>query len=61
MLIRKLRLQRGWAQEQLAELCDFSVRTIQRLEKGDSLARKHTNRSLRYLKLTSRSCSSSEA
>ena len=36
MLIRKLRLQRGWSQEQLAELCDLSVRTIQRLEKGDS-------------------------
>jgi transcriptional regulator with XRE-family HTH domain len=36
MLIRKLRLQRGWSQEQLAELCDVSVRTIQRLEKGDS-------------------------
>ncbi len=36
MLIRKLRLQRGWSQEHLAELCDLSVRTIQRLEKGDS-------------------------
>lgn len=36
MLIRKLRLQRGWSQEQLAELCDLSVRTIHRLEKGDS-------------------------
>ena len=36
MLIRKLRLQRCWSQEQLAELCDLSVRTIQRLEKGDS-------------------------
>ena len=35
MLIRKLRLQRGWSQEQLAELCDLSVRTIQRLEKDD--------------------------
>jgi transcriptional regulator with XRE-family HTH domain len=34
MIIRKLRLQKGWSQEQLAELCDLSVRTIQRLEKG---------------------------
>ena len=31
MLIQKLRLQRGWSQEQLA---DLSVRTIQRLERG---------------------------
>ena len=36
MLIRKLRLQRCWSHEPLAELCDLSVRTIQRLEKGDS-------------------------
>ena len=34
MLIQKLRLQRGWSQEQLAELSDLSVRTIQRLERG---------------------------
>ena len=30
MLIPKLRLQRGWSQEQLAELRGLSVRTIQR-------------------------------
>jgi transcriptional regulator with XRE-family HTH domain len=34
MLIQKLRLQRGWSQEQLADLSGLSVRTIQRLERG---------------------------
>lgn len=36
MLIQKLRLQRGWSQEQLAELSGLSVRTIQRLERGQN-------------------------
>ena len=34
MIVRKLRLQRGWSQEQLAELSGLSVRTIQRAERG---------------------------
>jgi transcriptional regulator with XRE-family HTH domain len=34
MSVRKLRLDKGWSQEQLAELCDISVRTIQRIERG---------------------------
>jgi transcriptional regulator with XRE-family HTH domain len=34
MLVQKLRLQRGWSQEQLAEVSGLSVRTIQRLERG---------------------------
>ena len=34
MIIRKLRLKKGWSQEQLAELTDVSVRTIQRVERG---------------------------
>jgi len=34
MLVRKLRLQRGWTQDQLAEIADLSVRTIQRIERG---------------------------
>ncbi|MCG8637502.1 MAG: 2TM domain-containing protein [Desulfobacterales bacterium] len=34
MIVRKLRLERGWSQEQLAELCNLSVRTIQRIERG---------------------------
>ena len=34
MILRKLRLQRGWSQEHVAELTDLSVRTIQRIERG---------------------------
>jgi transcriptional regulator with XRE-family HTH domain len=34
MLIQKLSLQRGWLQEQLADLSGLSMRTIQHLEKG---------------------------
>jgi len=36
MIIRKLRLKRGWSQEQLAEMSGLSVRTIQRFERGQS-------------------------
>jgi transcriptional regulator with XRE-family HTH domain len=36
MLIQKLRLQRGWSQEQLAELSGLSARTIQRIERGQT-------------------------
>jgi transcriptional regulator with XRE-family HTH domain len=32
MIVRKLRLQRGWSQEHLALLSGLSVRTIQRIE-----------------------------
>lgn len=35
MTVRKLRLQRAWSQEQLAQLSGLSVRTIQRIEKGE--------------------------
>lgn len=34
MLLRKLRLQRGWSQEHLAELTGLSTRTIKRIERG---------------------------
>lgn len=34
MIVRKLRLNKGWPQEQLAELSGLSVRTIQRIERG---------------------------
>jgi len=34
MLVQKLRLQHGWSQQQLAELSDLSVRTVQRIEQG---------------------------
>ena len=36
MLIQKLRLQRGWSQEQLADLAGLNTRTIQRIESGQS-------------------------
>ncbi len=36
MLIQKLRLQKGWSQEQVAELSGLSVRTIQRIERGQT-------------------------
>jgi transcriptional regulator with XRE-family HTH domain len=34
MLVQKLRLQRGWSQEDLADLSTLSTRTIQRVERG---------------------------
>jgi DNA-binding XRE family transcriptional regulator len=34
MLVQKLRLKRGWSQQQLADLSGLSVRTIQRIENG---------------------------
>lgn len=36
VIVRKLRLQRGWSQDQLAELTGLSVRTVQRIERGNS-------------------------
>jgi len=34
MIVRKLRLQRSWSQEYLADLSGLSTRTIQRIERG---------------------------
>ena len=34
MLIQKLRLKKGWSQEQLAQASGLSARTIQRIEAG---------------------------
>ena len=34
MIVRKLRLRNGWSQEQVAEMTGLSVRTIQRIERG---------------------------
>jgi len=34
MNVQKLRLQRGWSQQQLADLSGLSTRTIQRIENG---------------------------
>jgi len=36
MIVRKLRLKRGWSQEQLAQISGLNVRTIQRIERGHS-------------------------
>lgn len=36
MNVRKLRLVKGWSQEQLAELAGVSIRTIQRIERGQA-------------------------
>ena len=36
MVVRKLRLKRGWSQQQLAEFSGLSVRTIQRIERGQT-------------------------
>ncbi len=32
--IKELRLENGWTQDQLAQMCGISVRTIQRIEKS---------------------------
>ncbi|MDU8926719.1 helix-turn-helix domain-containing protein [Alisedimentitalea sp. MJ-SS2] len=34
MHIRKMRLDQGWSQEQLAEMAGISTRTLQRIERG---------------------------
>jgi transcriptional regulator with XRE-family HTH domain len=34
VLVRKLRIEKGWSQETLAEISGLSVRTIQRIERG---------------------------
>lgn len=36
MMIKELRLERGWSQEELAECLGLSVRTVQRLENGQT-------------------------
>jgi len=33
-IVRKLRLQHGWTQDQLAEFAGISVRSVQRIERG---------------------------
>ena len=34
MIIRKLRLEQGWTQQELAQHSGLSIRTVQRIEKG---------------------------
>ena len=36
MIVRRLRMERGWTQEHLARLTGLSVRSIQRIERGQS-------------------------
>lgn len=36
LIVQKLRLQRGWSQQQLADLSGLSVRTVQRIEGGQN-------------------------
>jgi transcriptional regulator with XRE-family HTH domain len=43
MIVRKLRLRKGWSQDQLAELADVSVRTIQRIERGHPMSLETAN------------------
>lgn len=35
MIVRKMRLKRGWSQSQLAEMAGVTTRTIQRIEQGN--------------------------
>ncbi len=41
--LKSMRLDRGWTQEQLAELCGVSTRTIQRIEKTGVAGLETTN------------------
>ena len=34
--IKEMRLERHWSQDQLAEMCGLSIRTIQRVENGEN-------------------------
>lgn len=43
--VKNLRTQNGWTQQHLAEICDVSVRTIQRVEK-DGVASMETTLAL---------------
>ncbi|MBW8752553.1 MAG: helix-turn-helix domain-containing protein [Sphingomonadales bacterium] len=36
MIVQTMRLQRGWSQQQLADISGLNVRTIQRIESGES-------------------------
>ena len=43
--IKSMRLDKGWTQQDLAEFCDVSVRTVQRVEK-DGVASLETTKAL---------------
>lgn len=40
--VKNLRISKGYAQEELANLSGLSIRTIQRIEKGETIPRGHT-------------------
>ena len=40
--IKRLRTKKGFSQEQLSEESSISIRTIQRIESGESVPRGHT-------------------
>lgn len=35
MIVKKLRIEKGWSQEHLAQICGLNVRSIQRVESGN--------------------------
>ena len=44
-LVKEIRINKGWTQAQLADLCDVNIRTIQRVE-SDGLASLETTMAL---------------
>jgi transcriptional regulator with XRE-family HTH domain len=44
--VAELRQQKGWTQEKLAEYCEVTTRTIQRIESGEVVPRAFTRNSL---------------
>lgn len=44
-LVKEIRINKGWTQAQLADLCDVNIRTIQRVE-SDGLASLETSMAL---------------
>jgi len=38
MIVQKMRLERGWSQQQLADIAGINVRTVQRIESGQSVS-----------------------
>jgi transcriptional regulator with XRE-family HTH domain len=51
--IKTMRLEHGWTQDQLAEMCGLSVRTVQRIEK-DGVASIDTTNALAAVLKTER-------
>ena len=43
MLIRKLRLKKGWSQDHLAHLSGLNIKTVQRIERGNKASLESLN------------------